>query len=377
MLCRFFIDAESTSLFKPESELIHMRYILLIIFALLVSACQDNQDASATVTEHQALSSDDPGYVAENPRLAGLVGQPGPAITLQTIDGKTIDLLDVYGKKPVYLKLWATYCIPCRVQMPGFEKIYQTYGDKMQIVGVNAGVGDDVDKVKAFMEEMSLHMSTAIDDGSLGAWLEMQETPLHLLIDLDGRIAHAGHQDGAKLDAAIEKVLSSSASGAPIETAAVERLAAINVGDSAPGIDLRSSDDTVLRFQSGASDRPRAIYFTATWCEDYLQQTYPEDVESCKRVRKEVDQLAQSGQVEWLGVVSHLWTTPDSLAEYLGRTKHQVKLSVDSDGTAFRVFGIHRFPAVALIDIHGKLVRIVGPDDTDLKAAIEQLEIER
>lgn len=352
----------------------HIRYVLLVILIVIGSACQENQNSSLRTTEHQELSSDDPGYVAEDPRLSRLLGMPGPAITLQTIDGKTIDLLDVYGKKPVYLKLWATYCIPCRVQMPGFEKIYQTYGNQMQVIGVNAGVGDDVDKVKKFNKVMSIHMPTAIDDGSLGAWLEMQETPLHILIDRDGRIVYVGHQDGQKLNAAIKKVITSSASRAPIQPAAVEKLKVLKVGDSVPSLAIRDSDDKLLRFKGGASDRPRAVYFTATWCEDYLLQTYPANVESCIRVRKEVDRLARSGQVEWLGIVSHLWTTPDSLTEYLERTKDRVRFTVDSDGTAFRVFGIRRFPAVALIDIHGKLVRIVGPDDTDLKVAIEHLE---
>jgi len=42
----------------------------------------------------------------------------------------------------------------------------------------------------------------AIDDGSLGAWLKMEATPFHVVIDRDGRIAYAGHQDGPRLDEA-------------------------------------------------------------------------------------------------------------------------------------------------------------------------------
>jgi thiol-disulfide isomerase/thioredoxin len=134
----------------------------------------------------------DLGYVAEDPTLARLVGTPGPSITLQTIDGKTIDLAKSYGQKPIYLKLWATYCLPCRAQMPGFEKIYETFGDRIQVVSVNAGVGDDADKVRKFVAASKSRMPVAIDDGSLGAWLKMDGTPFHLLIGRDGRIAYAG-----------------------------------------------------------------------------------------------------------------------------------------------------------------------------------------
>jgi hypothetical protein len=48
-------------------------------------------------------------------------------------------------------------------------------------------------------------------------------------------------------------------------------------------------------------------------------------------------------------------------------------MAVDSDGRAFRVFGIRRLPAVALIGADGRLVRIVRPGDTDLAAAVEKL----
>lgn len=54
----------------------------------------------------------------------GILGTPAPAIKLTTIDGDTIDLSELYGKKAVYLKFWATWCIPCRAQMPHFENVY-------------------------------------------------------------------------------------------------------------------------------------------------------------------------------------------------------------------------------------------------------------
>ena len=55
-----------------------------------------------------------------------LIGLAGPDLALKTIDGKTIDLAKLYGRKPVYLKFWATWCVPCREQMPGFEHDYET-----------------------------------------------------------------------------------------------------------------------------------------------------------------------------------------------------------------------------------------------------------
>ena len=49
-----------------------------------------------------------------------LIGKPAPRFVVTTIDGETIDLGRLYGKQAVYLKFWATWCVPCREQMPHF-----------------------------------------------------------------------------------------------------------------------------------------------------------------------------------------------------------------------------------------------------------------
>jgi hypothetical protein len=153
----------------------------------------------------------------------------------------------------------------------------------------------------------------------------------------------------------------------------VESVATLKPGDRVPAIDLRRADDTSLQLASGATGRPRAVLFMSVWCESYLKHTEPESVERCKRVREQVDRLSQAGTVEWLGVATHLWTTPEDLGKYQTRMQTRVPLAVDREGMAFRVFGIRRMPAVALIGADGRLVRIVDPDETDLTAVVEQL----
>jgi hypothetical protein len=257
--------------------------------------------------------------------------------------------------------------------MPGLEKIYESFGDRMQIVAVDAGVGDDAAKVRAFVIGTKLRMPVAIDDGTLGAWLKMDATPVHVLIGSDGRIAYAGHQDGPQLDAAIRRVLAAAPTNAPVEAAKIEPLATLKRGDLVPALDLRGPDDSLVRLTRGPTARPRAILFTSTWCESYLKDTEPATVEGCRRARELVDELSQTGAVDWLGVVAHLWTTPKALAAYEARMKPRVPMAVDTDGEAFHVFGIRRLPAVALVGTDGRLSRMVGPDDTDLAAAVGTL----
>ncbi len=94
----------------------------------------------------------------------------------------------------------------------------------------------------------------------------------------------------------------------------------------------------------------------------------------CRRAREEVDRLGKSGGVEWLGIVSHLWTDGKALARLRSAGE-----AADPDGGgygwrgAFRTFGIRRFPAIALIDKEGRLVRVIGPDETDIGSAAATL----
>jgi thiol-disulfide isomerase/thioredoxin len=320
-----------------------------------------------------AATQGDTGLVAEDPRLARLVGQPGPALALHMVDGSTFDLATAYGSKPVYLKLWATYCMACRVQMPGFERTYEALGNEIQVLAVNAGVGDDVQKVRDFAARTGMRMPVAIDDGALGAWLKMQETPLHLLMDADGRIVYAGHQDSPRLDAALQALRRHPGSGRAVVARAVRDDAALNPGQAVPALSLRGPGNAAVAVRGGAGPRPRAVLFTATWCETYLQDTEPATAQRCREFREQADRLSRRRDVEWLGVVSHLWTDSRDLQRYETRVRPKVPYAVDADGVAFRIFGVRRFPCVALIDAQGRLVRLVGPDDGDLAAAVAAL----
>jgi peroxiredoxin len=347
--------------------------LLLLMFCCVYGAqpqaAPEAKPASAT------LSPADPGYIAEDPILAKLVGKPAPALTLKSIDGKSINLSDLYGKRPVYLKLWATYCIPCRVQMPGLRTIFASYGDDMAVIAVNAGVFDDTLKVKQFAQDFDLKMPVAIDDGRLGGWIGMKATPVHLIIGRDGRVIFAGHQDGASLDAAIKQALASKVAAAGAATTRLAELVTLKAGDAIPAIELQSSDGKSVILPHGPGSLPRAIYFSATWCESYVESTQPDEAAKCKEGREQVDRLAADRTVEWFGVMSHLWTGPKALAKYESDMKPPFPLALDSSGAAFRTFGVKRFPAIALIDTHGRLIKLVEP--AKFATAISSLQLSK
>ena len=63
---------------------------------------------------------------------------------------KLIDLGKLYGKKVVYLKFWATWCVPCRQQMPHFEHAYETAGTDMAVIAIDVGFNDSIEAIKAY-----------------------------------------------------------------------------------------------------------------------------------------------------------------------------------------------------------------------------------
>ena len=347
---------------------------LLLMFACAYGAQPQAAPAADAKPAGAALSPNDPGYIAEDPILAKLVGQPAPALALKSLDGTSINLSDLYGKRPVYLKLWATYCIPCRVQMPGLRNITAAYGKAMAIIAVNAGVNDDIGKVKQFVQDFDLRMPVAIDDGRLGAWIGLRATPVHLVIGRDGRVIFAGHQDGPMLDAAISQALASKPSPAGVATTRLADLVTLKTGDSIPPIELQSSDGTSTALPHGASTRLRALYFSATWCESYMKSTQPGEAQACQDGREQIDRLASDPRIAWLGVMSHLWTAPKALAKYEANMKPPFPLALDVSGAAFRTFGVKRFPAIALIDTRGRLIKLVEGDPAKFAPAIVSAE---
>lgn len=350
----------------------------LTAFALLYSACQHPSDPPKTTAASPEAPKDE-GERRAYAVGASRIGTPAPALTLKTIDGKAIDLAKLYGKKPIYLKFWATWCIPCRAQMPGFERTYQTLGDQIEVISVNAGLDDDEASVRAFREQFGLHMPTVVDDGRLAAALDLRVTPQHVLIGRDARIAYVGHLDGDQLAQAIQKALAAPAPSGPVTTEAKPARAAFQPGDVVDGLEARTIDGATVRIGPSTTGRPRAVILFLTWCESYqgFQNNQPRTPEACRRIRTELEPLIAKGDIDWLGVASGPWTTADDVTEYKTTYHVNYPLVFDEDGAVFRAFAVRQTPTIALLDPRGRLVGLLGPDDHDLTAAVQALAAQR
>lgn len=130
-----------------------------------------------------------PSLTQAKPPLA--VGDPAPDFSVQTLDGKTLQLSELIGKKPVYLKFWATWCSYCKAEMPYLQSVYEQPGEPVQVLSVNVGINDSVANIQQLFKAGGYSMPTTFDqNGALTAAYGVVGTPTHILIDRDGRVAY-------------------------------------------------------------------------------------------------------------------------------------------------------------------------------------------
>lgn len=324
------------------------------------------------------LSLADGDWDAEGERRAknagaGIVGQMAPAATLTTIDGQPINFANLIGKKPIYLKFWATWCVPCRQQMPGFVEIYKEFGDSLEMIAVNTGFADDITAIRAYRKEHQLPMPIVIDDGSLGSALHLRVTPQHVVIDRRGVITHVSHLDNEELHQALNDAVADQHQ-VPDSTTKVTELKAYKVGDKVRDLELKLLDGTQIDLAKAPHKQPRALVFFAPWCEWYLENSRPGTSKACERVLNDAERLLQQTRTEWLGVSSGLWVSESDLVDYQNTSKRVMPLAHDAQDALFRAFGIRDIPSVVLLDTEGRVAKVLGPDDTALEAAIAELK---
>ncbi len=307
-----------------------------------------------------------------------LLGSAAPRVTLKTVDGGTIDLGGLYGKQAVYLKFWATWCVPCRQQMPHFERVYETAGTDLAVVGIDVGFNDSIDAVQRYRKKLGITMPIVFDDGSLGAAFHLRVTPTHVVIGRDGRILYVGHLANEELDAALIAARATPAAATGEGAAAVNREPApVGIGDPLPKKSVRTLDGLRFDFQPGsgpAQQKLTALVFLSPWCESYLATTRPEASANCRSARVQISALAGDPRIRWLGIASGLWANTEDLRKYRAENKVTIPLTLDSSGEIFRTFRVNDVPTVLIADTGGRIVRRLdggaAADDAAVRKAL-------
>jgi cytochrome c biogenesis protein CcmG, thiol:disulfide interchange protein DsbE len=118
---------------------------------------------------------------------APAVGHPAPAFTLSDLDGQPVALGDLRGQV-VLVNIWATWCPPCRAEMPAMQAALDRYADQgLVVLAVNQR--EDPAVVAAFMRERQLTFPALLDaDGAVGAAYQASALPSSFFIGRDGMV---------------------------------------------------------------------------------------------------------------------------------------------------------------------------------------------
>jgi thiol-disulfide isomerase/thioredoxin len=147
----------------------------------------------------------------QNPRAGQMTGSAAPDFALQSLDGKTIHLSDYRGKA-VLLNFWATWCGPCKIEMPWFVELQKEYGPAgLQILGVamdDASPGE-IDK---FAKDMGVNYPVLIGKDAVGdAYGGVDYLPESFYIDRNGKVLDKvlGLKGRGEIEDAVKKILAS------------------------------------------------------------------------------------------------------------------------------------------------------------------------
>lgn len=121
-------------------------------------------------------------------------GQQAPELSLFDVDSGENVRLDGLRGKVVVLDFWATWCPPCRKQMPAVEALSRdaSLGDKVAVLSINTDkpAPDRQANVRAFMKMNKYQMKTVLDDGSASRAYNVDSIPTLVILGPDGRVHH-------------------------------------------------------------------------------------------------------------------------------------------------------------------------------------------
>ena len=165
------------------------------------------EDGAAAKDENPAADDDparDPS--AEETESAQTV----PDFTVYDADGNEVHLSDFFGK-PIVLNFWASWCGPCKMEMPDFHEKYLELGDEVQFLMVNMTSGRETpEDAKAFIKESRYTFPVFFDTEEIAAYTYgVYSLPTTYFIDADGHgVAYAqGAINGEILQAGLDMIL--------------------------------------------------------------------------------------------------------------------------------------------------------------------------
>lgn len=136
------------------------------------------------------------------------IGTKPTPVKLTDIDGKTVDLAQYIGKKPVLLEFWATWCPLCKALEPQLNAARQRYGKNLEVFVVAVGVNQNPRSIKRHLAKHAMPGRILWDgDGAAVRAFEAPGTSYVVMLDKSGKVVYTGAGSDQELLAMVPKAL--------------------------------------------------------------------------------------------------------------------------------------------------------------------------
>jgi thiol-disulfide isomerase/thioredoxin len=162
---------------------------LAVILSATLAGCGDGESAEETTGEAVETAERTTAMPTQTASGVGIEpGQTPPPFTLSDLEGNEVSLADFKGKV-VVLDMWATWCPPCRKEIPFLVSLYNEYKDQgLEVIGV--GLDQQGAAVMApFVEANDVTYTILVGNQDIGRTYKVSSIPMTLMIDRDGVVA--------------------------------------------------------------------------------------------------------------------------------------------------------------------------------------------
>ena len=136
------------------------------------------------------------------------VGSVAPSVSLETLDGKRMELGTLLGKTPVVLEFWATWCGNCEELEPTFQQVQKKYAGKVRFASIAVAINQSPERVRRWVARHQPGRDVLYDyAGDAAEQYDAPATSFVVIVDRRGRVTYTGVGGKQNLDSEIAKAL--------------------------------------------------------------------------------------------------------------------------------------------------------------------------